>query len=177
MPESFGEQAERPLLGIDFVFEMGMKKIEEQVKEIDALDLKIAVLFGFLGTVLVALLAVVFAAEQHRTNDLADWLGLFLLLVGVLFTGVAIFNAFQGFRIRQYSGSPRFEDLFRWADKDPKQTKYAFLNTLLTAVNDNNIRIGGKHSYANRASWFVFLGFLSFLFAIIAVGTRIFVGK
>jgi len=57
MTDSSRQREELPLLGIDFVFDMGLKKIEEQLKDIETLDVKVAVLLGFLGTVVVALLA------------------------------------------------------------------------------------------------------------------------
>ena len=176
MPDPPDQEAELPLLGIDFVFEMGMKKIEEQVKDIEALDLKISVLLGFLGMILVGLLALVFSAEPTDVQTLVGWQTGVLLLLGVLFTGVALVNAFQAFRFRQYYGSPRFSDLFRWANEDPRQTKLVFLNTLLAAVNGNNERLENKQLYANRAGWFVLFSFLSFLFAIISVGVKFFLG-
>lgn len=177
MLESAAKENEPPLLGIDFVFEMGIKEIEEQLREMDALNLKIAVLYGFLGTVLVALLALTFAAAEKRIAETSvGWQGLGLLLVGTGLTGVAIFNAFQAFRVRQHEGIPRFEDLFRWTNDDPKRIRYAFLNTLLRAVAGNKTRLADKLAYANRATLFALLAFLSFLFAIIAVGVRTFSG-
>ena len=93
--------------------------------------------------------------------------------MGVTFTGLAIFNAFQAFRLRQYYGTPRFSDMFRWANEDSKRTKWVFLYTVLDAVNGNIQRLEDKQLYAKRATWLVFLGFLSFLFAIIAVGSKL----
>jgi len=152
---------------------MGLKKIEEQLKDIEALDVKIAVLIGFLGTILVALLALVFSAQPATMKSLISWESTTMLFIGVTFTGLALINAFQAFRLRQYYGSPRFPDLFRWANEDPKQTKLVFLNTLLAAVNGNDDRLQNKQFYANRAGWLVLFSFLSFLFAIIVIGMKL----
>lgn len=137
MPDPLNQEGELPLLGIDFVFDMGMKKIDEQVRDIEALDVKVGVLLGFLGAVLVALLALVFAAEPSTLTALMGWQGRILLLLGIAFTGLALVNAFQAFRPRQYYVSPRFSDMFRWANEDSKRTKFVFLPTLLAAVSGN----------------------------------------
>ena len=100
MPDPPDQEAELPLLGIDFVFDMGIRKIEEQVKEIEALDLKIGILFGFLGTVLVALLAVVFAAAPQMVGAIGRLEQAFLL-IGLTSALLAIISAFQAFRVRQ----------------------------------------------------------------------------
>ena len=173
MKDSNKQDSALPLLGIDFVFDMGLKKIEEQVKNIESLDVKISVLLGFLGTILVGLLALVFVAQPSAVKTLVGWqIGVFLLL-GLIFTGLALVNAFQAFRFTQYYGSPRFSDLFRWANEDPRQTKLVFLNTLLAAVNGNDERLENKQMHANRAGWLVLFAFLSFLFAIIQVGLEL----
>ena len=177
MPDSDNREAELPLLGIDFVFDMGMKKIEEQMKNIEALDLKIAVLFGFLGTVLVALLALVFVAERSVVMTLIGWPGRIFLLLGVTFTGLAIVNTFEAFWPRLYYGTPRFLDMFRWANEDSKRTKLVFLNTLLDAISGNIHRLEHKQLYARRATWWVFLEFLSFLFAIITLIARLLLSR
>ena len=174
MADSNRPDEELPLLGIDFVFDMGMKKIEEQVREIEAIDVKIGILLGFLGTVLVALLAVVFTAEP-KSVALVGRVEQTFLLGGLLFVGFAICFAFAAFRVSQYFGTPRFSDLFRWANEDPKQTKWLFLDILRDAVKGNIERLESKQRYARLATWFVLFAFLSLLFAIIGVGMKIFV--
>src|SRR3990170_2998393 len=108
MAEPPKQEADLPLLGIDFIFEMGMKKIEEQLKEIEALDIKLGILFGFLGTVLVALIAVIFTAERGTIESLVGWPVQIFLFLGIVLTGLALVNTFLAFRIRQYFGSPRY---------------------------------------------------------------------
>jgi len=110
-------------------------------------------------------------------EDPIGWEVALLFFLAVTFTGLALINAFQAFRLRQYYGSPRFADIFRWANEDPKQIKLVFLDTLLAAVNANDERLANKQFYANRASWLVLFSFLSFLFAIIAIGIRLFVTR
>ena len=167
------QEAEFPLLGIDFVFEMGMKKIEEQLKEIEALDVKLGILFGFLGTVLVALLAVVFTAEQSAGKALVGWPGQVSFLCGTTSTGLAIVIAFFAFRKGRSSASPPYQAILPWVHGDPKHTKFAFVNTLLTAVEANDQSLKDKQGYTKWATWFAFLGFLSFLFAIIVMSSRL----
>ena len=172
MAEPPNQEPEPTLLGIDFVFEMGMKKIEEQLKEFEALDLKVSVLFGFLGAVLIALLATYFASEERTARILIGSVVGIPLVLGVTFTGIAIWNAFQAFRLRQTYSTPRFADLFYKASEDPKQTKYEFLNTLLIAEVANKEPLDRKLYHAMRAAWFVLLGFLTFLGATIIAGAK-----
>lgn len=137
------QQSESPPLGIDFVFEIGMRNVEKQIEEIDALDLKISVLFGFLGTVLVALFAVVLSAEPNPSAPPSQFASVCLLL-GVVFTGIAIFNAFLAFRERPLFRNPRFENLFRSANDNPENIKYQLLDTLRTALEANAREIDRK---------------------------------
>lgn len=173
MPESANQEGDLPLLGIDFVFEMGMKKIEEQLKEVKALDVKIAVLFGFLGAALVALLTLVFTAEPSAIKALIGWPSKVCLPLGVVFTGLAIGYSFRAFQIIQYYAIPSFRDLYRWANEDPKRTKLAFLSTLLAAVEGNSQRLEDKQVYITRATWCAALGFLSFLLGKMEMGAQL----
>ena len=175
MSDSGERESELPLLGIDFVFEMGIRKIEEQLKEIEALDLKIGILFGFLGTVLVALLAVVFAAAPQMVGTIGRLEQAFLL-IGLTSTLLAIISAFQAFRVRQSYETLAFDDLHRCANEEPKETKRKFLNTLLVIVNDNIRKLTEKRRYWSWANWSVLFAFLSFLSAIITRVVNLFVG-
>ena len=176
MPDTDAKAVEQPLLGIDFVFEMGMKKIEEQLKEIEALDVKLGILFGFLGTVLVALIAVIFTVERATIESSLSWAVQLLLLLGIVLTGLALVNTFLAFRIRQYFGTPRFSDMVGWLYEDAARTKFVFVDTLLEAVTRNSQRLDDKQVYTNRAIWRVFLGFLSFLFGIIVYSIKLLLG-
>ena len=165
------EKPELPLLGVDFVFDMGIRKIEEQLKEIEALDLKIGILFGFLGTVLVALLAVVFTAAPQSVAAMG-WPEPPFLLIGLISIGLAIYYAFRAFLLRQYYGIPSFSDLSLCAKEDPKKSKGAFLDLLLLITEGNLRRLTDKQRYARSATWSVLIAFFGFLFAIIAVVIR-----
>lgn len=175
MSDSSNQEAELPLHGIDFVFEMGMRKIEEQVNAIEALDQKVGILLGFLGAILTGLLGVIFTATPQSTEVIGR-LGKALLLVGVILIGVAIYFAFKAFLMAPYSGLPKFSNLFQWANEETKQTKNVFLYTLLAATKQNIETLASKQKYSRRAGWAVLWAFLSLLLAIIAVGTKIFHG-
>ena len=172
MTEPPNQSAEISPLGVDFVFEMGMKKIEEQVKQIEALDLKIGILFGFLGAMLAGFLAVIFAAS--RENVTAVGLPEKLLLAGVVLTPVAVVFTYKAFRLHAEEGTPRFQDIFPWALEDPKETKRVFLDTLREGVERIAVTVEAKQRNALRATRFVLFAYLAFLVAIIiAVGRTI----
>ena len=173
MAEPAKPETDLPLLGIDFVFEMGLKKIEEQLKEIEALDVKLGILFGFLGTVLVALIAVILTAAPGTIESAVGWPVQMLLFFGIVMTGLALINTFLAFRIRQYFGTPRYSDIVRWLHEEPKRAKFVFVDTLLEAVEGNSQRLEDKQIYTNRSIWRVFLGFLCFLFGIMIFSIRL----
>jgi len=160
------------LPSLDFVFDAGLKKIEEQVKEIEALDLKMAVLIGFLGALVVGLLAVLFALDSTKITQLLSTTSKIGLAIGVLFITATLYHAFQGFRLRNYYGGVKFKDLVGCANQDIQATKEKFLPTLIRTIEVNELPIAKKQSHANRAIWFVFFAFLAFLVTLAEVGIR-----
>jgi hypothetical protein len=101
----------------------------------------------------------------------------FVLISGIVFTGLAIGSAFDAYRLRRYDGTPVFEGLFRWANEKVKQVKGLFLHPILAAVNQNQRAAPRKTAASRRAMWFTLIAFLSFRIAIIGVGSSSMLGR
>lgn len=84
------------MLGIDFVFESGVKKIGEQLESIESLDVKMGVLIGFLGALIAGLLAAFLASDA---DNLARYLSgraiKVALVASAALLALALYFAFQ----------------------------------------------------------------------------------
>jgi hypothetical protein len=159
--------------GIDFVFQAGEKKIEEQLSSAESLDVKMGVLIGFLGAIVTGLLAALLASDPAKVRPLLSNVILDTLICALLALFAADFYfAFQSFRMRKfYSGVP-FQDLVRWANEDVSETKKAFIPTLIKAVALNERELADKRRNAVRAVWFVFITLLALLLTVAVIGAK-----
>lgn len=162
-PENGGRQPGEEGSGIEFVYSAGLQKIREQMSLIDSLDVKMGVLIGFLGALVVAALAALLTASPSRLAYLGNWRSGMPLAIAASLGAVAgsLFFAYQAFRMRHYYSGPRFQDLYEWANEEPENTKKEFLPTLLEAVNLNEQQLEVKQRNAQRAVLWVFLALLA----------------
>lgn len=58
--------------GLNFVFELGLKKIEEHERLVDALDLKMSILIAFFGAIITGVLAGVFTIDLAKMVQLTS---------------------------------------------------------------------------------------------------------
>lgn len=162
----------QPLQGLDFVFESGLKKIDDYVKLIDALDLKVSVLIAFIGALDIGLLAAIFSS---RVEEVKATLSFFSKVgFGVAFTAtiLGIYTAFHAFRMRQYYSGIAFEDLVRWTNEREQRIKEAFLPTIRDAIIGNEAIIGKKQTWAAFAVWCVFIALLAFVASCAEIAIR-----
>lgn len=160
--------------GIDFVFNAGLQKIDEQLKSVESLDVKMGVLIGFLGAIIAGLLVALLASDSTKVRALlaGDIVEILISVVWVLFAADPYF-AFQAFRVRQYYLGVRFKDLVPWANEDVHDTKKAFLPTLVKTVDLNERLLALKQLNGARAVWSVFATLLALLVTVALIGARI----
>ena len=159
---------------IDFAYDAGLKKIDEQLKSVESLDTKMGVLIGFLGALIVGLLAALLASDPAKVHNLISrrTVEIGFAATAMLLAGDLYF-AFQAFRMRRLYSGVRFQDLVTWADEELKETKRAFLPTLIQAVNRNEERLKVKQRHALHAVWLVFVTLLALLTMTAMVGVRL----
>ncbi|MGH9351559.1 MAG: hypothetical protein ACRD2G_05280 [Terriglobia bacterium] len=170
---------EQPLLGLNLVFEAGQRKIQEQLKTVESLDVKMGVLVGFLGALVAGLLAAILATEPNKVHALLGqpaWLGwiiLALLAFDATLIAVALRSSFNAFRVRAYSSGIKFQDLFDWTNEDPKDIKYAFLPTLKEGIKRNEDMLRQKEENAGNAAWFTLAAVLGLLITAAVIVLRL----
>ncbi len=162
-----------PLLSLDLVFETGIKKIQDQGRLIDALDLKMSVLIGFLGALIIGLLAGLLNSDPAKTKQILRWWSKLGLAVGAALVTASLYTAFQAFRPRRYSAGLKFSDLLPYTNEDTKNTKEVFLPTLDYGIKENEATIAIKQRHVKRAVWCVFLALLVFLASLGEVAARL----
>ena len=162
----------QPLQGLDFVFESGLKKLDDYVKLIDAIDLKMSVVIAFMGALDIGLLAAIFSSRADELRSLFPWWTKVGFGIGFVATGLGIYKAFQAFRFRQYYGGIPFEDLVKWTNESETRIKEVFLPTILDAIITDQLIIGKKQTHAERAVRYVFVALIAFLVSCAEIAVR-----
>lgn len=177
MPQD--NQEPTPPKGLYFVFAAGQRKIEEQLKSVDSLDVKMGVLVAFLGALVAAFLAALFAAEPGKIHVLLNppswiaWLLIGLLGLDAALVAVALVASFNAYRPRELLSGPKFSDLMEWTNEEPARIRYVFLNTLQLATDTNDKLLSPKRRNAQKASWFTLFALLSLLATAVAFVLRL----
>ncbi len=151
------------LLGLDFVFDAGLRKIEEQSKYYDSIDVKMGVLIGFLGALVAGFLAVLFASDPGKFRQLLSKSAGIGLGFASSLVAASLGFSFQAFRMRQFYSGISYRDLITWTNEDVRNIKKAFLPTLQRAIERNAHQLALKQKNARRAVWFVLLALIALL--------------
>lgn len=177
MPEPETPKNMQPLCSLEFVFEMGLKKLEHQERLIDSLDVKMGVLIGFLGAFIVGLLAAAFTSDARKLLPSLWCPTKVVLAAGLLLIGISLYFAFQAFRTREYSLGLNVAELSQWSNEAEPETKNAFLPTILKAIEGSKGQLTLKGDSTRRAIWFVFAGLMALLIALLLSGAQILLGR
>mgnify|MGYP001564542950 FL=1 len=160
------EEKKSLLEGIDFVFEMGLKQIDMQMRTVESIDLKISILSGFLGLVLVTTAGFVFTAKEGVE------MGAILqypFTLGIILIFIALLNALQSSRTRLFRFPINFEELVKWANEEEKNIKDNFSGDVLGAFRHNQSELKKKTNYFKWSMVFTFLGILFFTIPLIVI--------
>jgi len=151
---------------------MGLRKLEQHERLIDAIDLKMSVFIAFYGAIVTGIFAGMFAIDLEKAAALMSPVTAMFFTLSLSCLTVGLYSSFEAFRPRSYYMDMRFADLVRYANQPPSEIREVFLPTLLKAVGHNEGVIGIKHRHAKRAVWSVFLALVGFLVAIVEIGIR-----
>ncbi len=154
---------------IDFVWEMGMSKIRDQIQMFDALDSKTGVIVGFVVVSIVEILGfLLLAAAEATTPTQLSGTPMFSVLV-VVFFGLGLLCSFLStvfgllaLRVRQFAIGFDYEKLVRGADLRSEELKTLFLDDLVASVRTNQRILEEKVMYAKTASLLVLTGLLCY---------------
>jgi hypothetical protein len=172
------EHTELP--GLEFVFDLGLRKIEEQEKLMDAIDLKMSVFIAFYGALVIGLMGLVIGmmavGDSGGIRPVVSGPSAIIFLGSVAAFVIGLFSAFQAYRPRMYYKGIRFADLMEYPATPAVEIRDVFLPTLRKATDHNDNVLAMKQRFATWAAWAVFIGVLGMLVGITEVAVRLFKG-
>ncbi len=161
---------------IDFVWEMGLAKIRDQIEMFDALDSKTGVIVGFVVVSIVEILGfLLLAAAEATTPAQLGGTPIFSLSV-VIFFGLGLVCSFLStvfgllaLRVRKFAIGFDYEKLVGGATLQVKELKTIFLGDLVASVRTNKQILDEKVKYAKIASFLVLTGLLCYTVVVARV--------
>lgn len=143
------------LKGIHFVFEMGLRKVDEQMQIIKDIDSKMGILIGFIATFVALLVGFLLGSEPTKIGSIHSGLTPFFFYPFLLLLLLALIRCFQAFRVRDYFAAFHFPPMVKWANEEPALIKRAFIGGVLEAIQRNFAEIGRKRKYASQGTWLI----------------------
>jgi len=164
---------------IDFVWDMGLHKIRDQIQMFDALDSKTGVIVGFVVVSIVEILGfLLLAAAEATTPTQLRGTPIFSLSVriffglGLLFSFLSTCFGLLALRVRKFAIGFDYEKLVGGAALEVRELKTVFLDDILSSVRTNAQVLDDKVRYAKIASFLVLAGLLCYTIVV----ARLFVG-
>jgi len=134
-------------LSVDVIYELAMNRLDRQFDQIDAIDTKVNVVFGF------ASLAIGVAAGFVGTTDSGPSPASAALLFSALAVYVLVMMlALTAYMFRRFDYAPLVKQL--WLDAlfwDPSDTKRQALSNIVEAIEANKERIESKVCFGRAA--------------------------
>lgn len=143
------------LKGIHFVFEMGLRKVDEQMEIIKDIESKMGILIGFIATFVALLVGFLLGGEPATTKTIHSGITPFFFYPFLLLLLLALIRCFQAFKIRDYFAAYHLPPMVEWANEEPALIKNAFIGGVLQAVQRNFGEIGRKRKYASQGTWLI----------------------
>jgi hypothetical protein len=130
---------------LDVVYDVAMRQLDEQLRELEQLDTKLGLIFGVASVVLGLLLNSLLPVVATRPN-------LFLLAIPLALYLITLVVAVWGYRVRSVQYPPNlgvlYEEALFW---DPVITKRQLLSTWVEAFDINGSEIRKKATLTNVA--------------------------
>jgi hypothetical protein len=132
--------AEPEPLSVHLIYDLAVKRLDAQMEQIDAIDTKVNVAFGFAS--LAIGVAGGFVGTAHSGPSPASTALLFSALTVYV---LVIVLALGGYMFRQFEYAPRVKQV--WQDAlfwDPVATKRQAVSSIVEAIETNKQRIAEK---------------------------------
>ena len=171
MLENADQGKQNQLLGIDFVFEMGLRKVDEQLCTIRDIDSKMGILIGFIGTFVALLVGFFLGGEPGRFQTLLLGWTPFFFYPSLILLLLALVHCFRAFKIRDYFAAFQYPLMVEWANENPRKIKYAFIGGVLEAVERNALEIARKRHFASRGIWLILFAVVFLLLVLVSLST------
>lgn len=158
---------------VDFIWEMGLHKIRDQIEMFDALDSKTGVIVGFVVVSIVEILGFLLlaAAEATETKQLDSsrafsWPVVIFFFVGVILSIISTWLGLQAIRVRQFAIGFDYSRMVGIANLKVQELKAVFLDDLLQSVNNNEHVLNDKVRFAKASGWCVLGGLICYTIVV-----------
>lgn len=167
---------------IEFVFQMGLQRIQLQNQVFDALDQKAGMVLGFTVVSVGELLGFLLLAAAEGVKPSPYFVKFIQVpfLVGLVAVGLCTYFGLRSLWIREFALGFNFETLVQDANPEKRLSaddlRKASLYALQKSVNANDAGLGKKRSYAKMATGSFLLSLacygvtLGLIFLLLATG-------
>jgi hypothetical protein len=149
------EETVQVLESAEVAYDVAMRRLDEQMRQIDAIDNKIAVIVGASSAVATLFAGFVsVAAETESTLSL--WMGIVFIALAVCFYVPAILFGMRAYGFYEWEIRPNWDDLLLFAVDYPDQVMRSWVaGACVASLKENSSRISSKLEYAGRSTWFL----------------------
>lgn len=154
---------------ITFVWDMGLRKISDQIEMFDAIDSKTGVIIGFvvvsiveiLGFLILAAAEATQASQLHSSVAFSCAVGFFFFL-GLILSILSTWLGLRAIRVREFALGFDYGKLLGLANLKEEELKALFLGDLLQSVNSNERVLNDKVKSAKAAAALVLMGLVCY---------------
>ncbi len=158
---------------INLAWEMGLRKISDQIEVLDALDSKTGLIVGFVVVSIVEILGFLLLAAAEATKHEPSVIlsrGIALLFVlGLLLSLLSTVLGFMALRVREFAIGFDYPQLVSDANLPEKQLKARFLDDLVRSVQLNKGVLEEKVRYARAATRFAVVGLICYTIVVVSL--------
>lgn len=139
----------------EVAYDVAMRRLDEQMRQIDAIDNKIAVIVG--ASSAVATLFTGFMAVAVRTDSSGSlWTGIAFIALVVCFYVAAITFGMRAYQFYEWDLRPDWDALLLFAETYPDEVMRSWVaDACVTSLKENSSRISSKLAHAGRSTEFL----------------------
>lgn len=157
------------LEGAEVAYDVAMRRLDEQMRQIDAIDNKVGVLIGA-SSAIAALFAGFAAVAVDVDNAISLWIGVtFIGLVVLAYLPAVVFGVLA-YRFYGWSLRPNWAQLLQFGEQFSEEAMYSWVAfECVTSLTTNVTRIHSKLTYGGWSMRFMIVQTLLAALGLIAV--------
>lgn len=143
------------LQSADVAYDVAMRRLDEQMRQIDAIDNKIGVIVG--ASSAIATLFAGFASVAVQTESRESlWTGVAFMALVVLLYVPAVAFGMRAYRFYEWDLRPNWDDLLLFAKDYSDQVMRSWVaDGCIASMKENSERISSKLAHAGRSTRFL----------------------
>lgn len=154
---------------IDFIWEMGLRKIRDQIQVFEALDSKVGVILGFVVVSIVEILGFLILAAAEATTPVqlqhsqAFTCGVTVIFVfGLVLSISSTYLGLLALRIQNFAIGFDYGKMVERANLTEHELKATFVDDLMQSINENERELADKVTFAKRSGMCVLGGLVCY---------------